>query len=413
MGVNTLEYTKLLLHSLKTNLDNKNHQIIIFIDADNEGSLEYLLEQKKHFTDLCIVNNNLPMPVGYQRNKTILTQLAKHDIISHLHTDMVIGPHYDTDILKHMKRGRLLSALRVEPPLHGESPITITKNFGLHPDEFDMDAWNAFSNTIKKDELVDYFFAPYTYYKDDWMMLDGDDTAFRRAREDSDLVQRCVHAGIELSYTFAANVYHFTCVSSRGNNWFDPNNVEAQKRVNLQKVADTIEVRRFIRKWGGFNHGEQKLYKLDTDLVAKNCNLQTIYNLEPFFTRVWVENEEQKNSLIAEYNKQHDVANELLRVSSSDWEMYKHLFRDENFSDIFQVGTPENYSVKITVDFETIEKTNQFLNNIQNLYYMLKDCEQGQYELDGVIVDVNEIKLRQPNIRAENPEFDYNLLTVY
>ncbi len=40
MGRNNLEYMKLLLQSLKENLDNKNHEIIVFVDADNENAEE-------------------------------------------------------------------------------------------------------------------------------------------------------------------------------------------------------------------------------------------------------------------------------------------------------------------------------------------------------------------------------------
>jgi hypothetical protein len=46
---NTLEYTKLLLKSLKENLDNKQHEILVFIDSDNDGTLEYLRSVKKDF----------------------------------------------------------------------------------------------------------------------------------------------------------------------------------------------------------------------------------------------------------------------------------------------------------------------------------------------------------------------------
>ncbi len=182
---NTLEHAKLLLQSLKTNLDSDEHQILVFIDSDNEGTLDYLLSIKDTFKDLGIIKNNLNVPVGYARNKTILTEYAKHDVVSYLQSDMVVGPHYDTDILKHVKRGRILSSTRVEPPLHGESPVTVTRNFGVHPDEFNFNDWNSFSMSIKKDELVDFFFAPITYYKEDWLRLGGYDTVFRRAREDS------------------------------------------------------------------------------------------------------------------------------------------------------------------------------------------------------------------------------------
>lgn len=413
VGKNTLEYIKLLLHSLKVNLDSDEHEIIIFVDSDNENMLEYLQSVKGDFKDLKIIHNTLHIPIGYARNKTILTEYAKYDIISYLQSDMVIGPHYDTEILKQIKRGRILSSTRVEPPLHGQSPVTVTKDFGLHPSEFNFEEWNKFSTSIKRDELVEYFFAPISYYKQDWLDLGGYDTVFRRSREDSDLVQRCLHANIELIQTYSANVYHFTCVSSRGKNWFDKQDTEAQTRVEMQKSADIVELRRFIRKWGSFNHGEQKLFKLDTDLVPRNYNLQTIINLEPFFGRIWLRSQEEKELLLKEYNNMHDLANKLYNFSNEDWKTYQHLYRLENFDYIFNVGVPETFNIKVDIDFSKVQNNNQFLANIQNLYGMLHECESGQYELDGVLLDVNKIEVVSTNTRVENPLFNYNVLTVY
>jgi hypothetical protein len=412
MGRDNLDYTKLLLNSLKVNLDNKNHEILVLVDADNENSLEYLLSIQSEFNDLKIIHNTLPLPIWYQRNKTILTQHAKYDIVSYLQSDMVIGPHYDTEILKHARPNRILSATRIEPPLHGESPITVTKNLGLHPLEFDMDTWNHFSNSIKRNELVNYFFAPFTYYKEDWMRLDGYDTTFRRSREDSDLVQRCLHAGIELVQTFSANVYHFTCVTSRGNNWFDSSNKVARERVLLQQSADAIELKRFIRKWGGFNHGEEKLSKLDIDLVVKNyTDLRIIEQIEPFFTRVWLERHEDKAALIQRYDEYHSIANTLLHITDDTWESYKHLYKTERFNDIFNVGTPETFSIKITLDFN--ESIDTFFSAVGNLTDAFVNASAGTYEFAGTEVIINEIKSNIPSISANNPPFDYSVLTVY
>ena len=413
MGVNNLEYMKLLLHSLKINLDNKEHQIIVFIDADNENSLEYLLEVKKDFHDLTIINNTISIPVGYQRNKTILTEYAKYDVISYLQSDMVIGPHYDTEILKHVKRGRILSATRVEPPLHGQSPVTVTTHLGLHPSEFDMEKWNEFSMSVKRDELIPYFFAPITYYKDDWMKLDGYDTVFRRAREDSDFVQRCLHADFELIQTFNANVYHFTCITSRGQNWFDKNNSVAQQRAAIQQQADSIEMRRFLRKWGGFNHGEEKLFKLDTDLVVRNYDLNQVATLEPFFHRVWLQTNEDKKLLVDAYEKMQNPANYLLDISDEEWAKYKHLYRTEVFDGVLYVGEPDDYSIKITIDFSKVRVPNEFFNNIQYLYHMLYEYDAGEYEFDGITISIRSIKTLPVNIKAENPPFDHKLLTIY
>jgi GT2 family glycosyltransferase len=317
-AVNELDHIKLLLESLKKNLDGPQHEILIFIDNDNQGTYKYLKSIKKDYYDLKIITHNLPPCIGYSRNNNLLVKLAKHNIVSYLQSDMVISPHYDTDILKEIEPNTILSATRVEPPLHGESPTTITKNFKTNPLEFNINEWNKFSLTVKENKTLNYFFAPFTFYKNTWLNLGGYDTLFRRSREDSDLVQRCLHNNIKLKQTFNAIVYHFTCTSSRGKDWFKKENSKAQERVILQQKADQIELKRFIRKWGGFNHGESKLEKYDVDLIIKNSKnlpLDFILSIEPLFSKVWVDDLNIKESLLQNTSDEHLLANNLLNFT--------------------------------------------------------------------------------------------------
>ena len=411
-GKDTLEYMKLLLTSLKMNLDYDGHEILIFVDSDNENSLEYFKSQKSEFKDLKIITHQLPFPVGYQRNKTILTEYAKYDIVSYLQSDMVVGTHYDTNIMKHVQRGRILSSTRVEPPLHPPSDKTFTENFGIVPSEFDISKWNSYSDRIKSDRMGDYFFAPITYYKEDWMALGGYDTQFRRSREDSDLVQRCLHVGIELKQTWSANVYHFTCVSSRGTGWFDNSNEEAQLKVKLQNEADYYELKKFIRKWGAVNHGESKLLKLDMDLMISNCGLDDLITLEPFFSRVWINDVRLKDSAIQKLKNEVDLANKLLGANVSDWVKFKHLFNSTDFNNIFHMGMPDEYGILVEIDFSKVTVGNRFLTNLQNLYNMLHSADIGTYELDGILIHIKSIKTMEVDIKANNPKFDYSLLKI-
>ena len=411
-GKDTLEYMKLLLTSLKMNLDYDGHEILIFVDADNENSVEYFREQKSNFKDLRIITHSLPFPVGYQRNKTLLTEYAKYDIVSYLQSDMVIGPHYDTHILNHIKPNRILSATRVEPPLHPPSSVTITENMGITPSEFSMERWNKFSESVTENREIDYFFAPITYYKEDWLKLGGYDTQFRRSREDSDLVQRCIHSGIELKQIWSANVYHFSCVSSRGKNWFDVSNNNARNITELQKKADYIEVKKFIRKWGNINHGETKLYKLDIDLVVENYTIDNVVKLEPFFSRIWVNNNQDRLSLIKELTDEVNVANELLAASDSDWNHFKHLFNTTDFNSVFLMGYPTEYNVLVHIDFDKILTHNKFFENLTKLYDLFKNVENGKYELDGIIIYINSIVVKNSNSNPCNPPFNYELLTI-
>jgi hypothetical protein len=334
---------------------------------------------------------------------------------------MVVSKHYDTEVLKALTENTILSSTRIEPSLHGLSDKTVTKDLGLDPQEFDLQEFLRFSESVKSDKIVDYFFAPYTFHKKTWLKIGGYDTVFRRAREDSDFVQRCLHAGIELKQTFSANVYHFTCVSSRGKNWYDINNEKAKKRVELQKIADGIEVRRFLQKWGGFNHGETKLNKIDMDLVLKNSialNPMFIAQLEPFFSRVWLDNEERRKDVMAIFNNQHEPANELLNVSNEDWEHDKKYFNQVDFESIYRIGEPDTYNVKIEPYFNKLfanPQNDEFLKNLVNMSEIIErfSSEPGIYELGCAEIDIKTVvSLSLERIKVINPPFDESMLII-
>ena len=65
---NEINHIKLLFKSLDINLHNKNHDIIVFVDSDNQNTTEWLKTQKLKFKNLTIVKNTSSIPVGYQRN---------------------------------------------------------------------------------------------------------------------------------------------------------------------------------------------------------------------------------------------------------------------------------------------------------------------------------------------------------
>jgi GT2 family glycosyltransferase len=390
----------------------------VFVDSDNEGTVEYLREQKKYFTDLKIITHKLKPCVGYSRNNNLMVELAKHDICSYLQSDMVISKHYDKNVLDELEKNCILSATRIEPPLHGESEATITKDFGVDPNEFNWNEFIPFAELSKQSKTLEYFFAPFTFYKNVWLEIGGYDTLFRRSREDSDLLQRFKQKGVKIKQTFKANVYHFSCVSSRGKNWFDQSNEEAKKRVELQKTADGIELRRFIQKWGNFNHGEEKLTKLDTDLVIledRKLHPMFLVQLEPFFSRVWFRTKEERDAIVSIFSNQHDPANELLGFSLEDWEYAKKFYRQTDFESIYRVGEPEDFNIKIEVDFTNAKGAEDpFLQNLTRLAKILdQSTEPGVYELGAAKIEVKSIQMASDqNIKVDNPPFDMTLLTI-
>ena len=416
-SINTLDHVKLLLRSLRENLFSKDHEIIVFVDSDNEGTVDFLREQKQYFKDLKIITHKLKPCVGYSRNNNLMVELAKHDICSYLQSDMVVSKHYDLNILDELEENCILSATRIEPPLHGPSETTITKDFGIDPNEFNWNEFVPFAELSKQNKTLEYFFAPFTFYKNVWLEIGGYDTMFRRSREDSDLLQRFIQKGVNIKQTFKANVYHFSCVSSRGKNWFDKSNEQVQKRVEMQKIADGIEIRRFLQKWGNFNHGEAKLNKLDMDLVLSDTgklNPMFIVQIEPFFSRVWLETEEQKKAIMSIFSNQHDPANELLGFSVEDWESAKQFYNQVDFDSIYKVGRPDDYNIKVEANFSGINpQQDPFLQNLTRISSIVEPYEPGVYELGSAKIDVkNVVNLAPDQIVVQNPPFDMTLLTI-
>jgi GT2 family glycosyltransferase len=418
-SVNTLDHVKLLLRSLKENLAGKEHEILIFVDSDNEGTANYLREQKKYFYDLKVITHKVTPCVGYSRNINLMVELAKHKVVSYLQSDMVVSKDYDLHILNELEDNCILGTTRIEPPLHPESNEVITKNFGLDPNEFQMKDFLTFAESVRSDKTLNFFFVPFTFYKEIWLEIGGYDTLFRRSREDSDLPQRLIQKGIKIKQTFNANVYHFSCVSSRGKNWFDSNSQEAQDRVHLQNEADQIELRRFTRKWGRFTHGREKLVRLDMDMVWIGGILSDFFQVEYYFPRIWVPTQELKKQILEAYKVEHVAANKIMHFTDENWNKSKQFYNQIDYDTVFQVGEPQEYNIKVTVDMSRDEKgfplKDQLflLQNIQYLSDIFLQEETGMYDLGCAIVEIkNKVNLANSHIVVTNPPFDHSLLTI-
>ncbi len=254
-------------------------------------------------------------------------KFASNEIISYLQSDMVVCKNYDIEVIKHLKPNMIICSTRIEPPLHGNSGEKITYDFGLDPKGFNLEAFTKYADSQKQEKITEYFFAPFTLYKDVWNSIGGHDTLFRRSREDSDILTRLVLNDTKIIQIWNALVYHFTCTSSRGKDWFNPNNQEAQNRVKIQQFADQIEMGRFFRKWGRFNHSTDKIkyYKISANILGQNPILSKFMTFESFFDAVYVEDKNIIPLVQEEYDKQHNIANQLLNISFKEWSEYGYM----------------------------------------------------------------------------------------
>lgn len=406
-------HVELLLKSLYTNLSRRDYPILVYVENDNQGTVEFLKTQKELFPNLKILINPLPIPLGYARNINLMFESAETEIVSYLQSDMVVGPLYDLEVLKFLTPDTIISATRIEPPLHPSSPEKITYDFGLDPKNFDLNKFSEFAKANKKNEMTDFWFAPFTLYKQNWLDVGGHDTLFRRSREDSDLLYRFSMLGLNMKQCWNALVYHFTCTSSRGVEWWTE---KAKTRTILQQHADSIELKRFLRKWPQFKHrttfNPEIEYKYPISVNIKNeCPTDiSILDYYYLFDKIYISNSDTRNRIKLEYKKLHDPANILLNISDEQWNTYKKFYRTWSENDIFIDNPIQHADIILDIDlknapFQDISQLN-ILHSLNDIIHSNKNQGTGTFiisEIDSQITINNFNNSIQNNLRVFNP----------
>ena len=400
---NELDYLKLLLRSLKDNLKYSSHEIVVFIDSDNQNTFEWLAQQKSQFEDLKILRNILPVCYGYARNINEMFKFASHDIVSYLQSDMVISKDYDEYVLKNIKPNTILSSTRIEPPLHGPGSEKHTMNFGVTPSTFRYEEFLKYCESGREEKLTNYFFAPFTLYKEVWNSIGGHDTLFRRSREDSDILNRLILSGVEIVQTWEALVYHFTCTSSRGAGWFDQANTKAQERARVQEQADRVELARIFRKWGEFSHGNPTpyYYNVQANIEVDTPNFSLLTAVEILFNTVAVSHIDAYNYLIG--IEEHQYANQLLDISKEQWEEYQYLYNTEVLRNRTVLGELQG-DVVISFKLSTVTQ-HTFDNFLSKLQHVIHTTDAGNYEFEGFTISINKKEnILKNKLKVNNPE---------
>lgn len=410
-------HVELLLKSMYENFSRRDHPILVYVENDNQGTVEFLKTQKPLFPNLKVIINPLPVPIGYGRNINMMFEMAETEIVSYLQSDMVVCKNYDLEVVKHLTENTIISSTRVEPPLHPPSPEKVTYDFGLDPKIFNLEAFSAFAETVKRNEITDYWFAPFTLYKKIWLDIGGHDTIFRRSREDSDLLYRFSMKGIKTKQAWNAVVYHFTCTSSRGPEWWTE---KAKQRTQLQQIADSIEMMKFLRKWPSFKHtsnfNPDTEYKYQISINVLNPHDQDYEILRNYyrFHRIYVSNPTTRTLLRKEFDNLQNVANRLMDISEENWNKYKKYYHTWDSSEIF-VDTPiVDDDVILTLDLngksfnELIQ--NPYYNTLNDLIHSIRSEEPGEYAIEeiGATMKVNRaINRIQDQIKVQNPPLDF------
>jgi len=369
---NNLQHLKNVYASIQKHAPDA--EIILLDDGSTDDTWEWIIKQK------CIAYHSeerVGHTILYDRG----IDMATNDIVGILHADMIIGPNYVENMLKHLEPGKVVCATRVEPPLHPEGKEKIIRDFGMDFDTLDIDAFESFVHVTQKqykDVTTKGMFAPWILYKQDFQALGGHDPLFAPfPYEDSDIFQRWILAGYELIQSRDAFVYHLTC---RGHRW----NEQVGRDDDYFKIVSQRAARNYLRKWGSWIRNNEFQYpiiipKYNIAYVIKNCTYDALAGLEPWCDRIYTDDEMQvltshyldveqtkttydltQRVLVTKYNDPHGendivVEFDIKRMSQSDYTYLQQL--PEIISASGSVGEFQLGNLKISIaHIETYEK---------------------------------------------------------
>lgn len=303
---NNQKYAKQAYESIRENHPDK-HYVILLDDASTDGTWNWIESLAENDSKVIKYRNESKERVGHTVLYDKGIELATTEIVSILHSDMIITLNYVSNILKHLKPGTVVSATRIEPPLHPPGPEKHVANFGMEPEEFDNRAFQKFvyeREYTYENKTTEGIFAPWTIYKEDFIAIGGHDLLFAPMElEDSDIFNRMHLAGYKFIQSRDAFVYHMTCRGSRfkdgieiekeiplpdGTIWYKPK--DSQEYLDLRNN----KFREWWRKWHTdvLHDADMKPIvpgRYETAFVIHNCNLLLLEALEPWCDRIYVD----------------------------------------------------------------------------------------------------------------------------
>ena len=330
---NNLKYLQQAVNSIEHYYSNY-HQIVILDDASNDGTWEWI--DSLNQSNIKTYRNEGPDRVGHTVLYDIGISLAETPVVTILHSDMIVTQNYVGNMLKNLTPLSVVSATRIEPPLHPPGPEKYVMDFGMEPESFDSSAFQKFvyeTEYVMEGKTTNGIFAPWMLYKEDFRSMGGHDLLFAPMElEDSDIFNRFHLCGYKLIQSRDAFVYHMTCRGSRfkdgieiekeipmpdGTIWYKPKDSKEYLELRQNKFKE------WWRKWHtDVLHDDLMMpivpNRYDTTFVVHNCYPQLLQALEPWCDRLYVDcnyqwyvDEEKKETMFDISDKIHSIGDEM------------------------------------------------------------------------------------------------------
>jgi glycosyltransferase involved in cell wall biosynthesis len=359
-----LRYLKTCIPSIRENSYRNDHEIIVFVDSDEDGTVKWLEQVKDEYNLKYFVNPNLGESLfGIGKAYDYCVEQSTTDIFMIFHADMMLGKNADWKAYNHLKSKRVICATRIEPPLHPNNGEKILIDFGMYPEEFKQDEFNQYVEEHSGDDkITNGIFAPWMMYKQEFLEMGGHDPIMHSCREDSDVFNRMKLNGFEFIQPWNSLVYHLT---GRGAGSFDGDKARHEKwRKDMDK--STLE---FIRKWGS-NVNHTALMdpiispKYNIGFIVKNCNQQLLEILEPWCSVIY-----------ADCDYEEYINKEQPNTTFDLWDRIKPYDNEKN--------------TEILISFDGSKLNQQNFQLLQQFPDIIKESgEIGSFELDIFIVDI-------------------------
>lgn len=278
---NNLRHLKNCYYSIRDHYPDV--KLVLIDDGSNDGTFEWMHHLEDKDVTFLREYNRVGHTILYDKG----IKYANTPIVGILHADMIVGPNYIENLLKHLKPKTVVCGTRVEPPLHPPGNEKIILDFGLDFDSLkveDFYKWCELYQHSEKDKTSKSMFAPWLLFKSDFEYIGGHDPGFAPfPYEDSDIFQRWILAGYNLIQSRDALVYHLTC---RGHRW----NKEIGKNDDEFKVFEYSARKHYIKKWGSWIKNNNFQYPILSPVYRKKLVIShenqlntSKYELEDWF----------------------------------------------------------------------------------------------------------------------------------
>ncbi len=281
-----LRYLKTCIPSIRKNAFRKDHDIIVFVDSDEDGTVEWLEQVKDQYNLTYYINPDLGKRLyGIGKAYDYCIEKSTTDIFMIFHADMMLGKDADLKAFEQLKRKTVVCSTRIEPPIHPNDGEKIQIDFGMWPEEWKEEEFDKYvESQLNETKTTNGIFAPWMIYRDEFLAIGGHDPIMHSCREDSDVFNRMKLAGFEFIQPWNSLVYHLT---GRGAGSFGGD----EKRHEQWKRDMNNSTKEFIRKWGS-NVKHTPLMepivppKFNIGFIVKNCNPQLLEILEPWCSTI-------------------------------------------------------------------------------------------------------------------------------